>query len=67
MDLYNEIAELQKVYSKKNHHRLEVSISSDMDEWTCEFGMEAWAARLSVGIGKTPIEAFQLARGRLEI
>jgi len=66
-DLYDEIGKLQREYSKKSKHRLEISISSDMDEWTCELAMEAWAARLSIGVGINPIQAFERAKSGLEI
>jgi hypothetical protein len=65
-DLYDEIGKLQREYSKKNNHRLEISISSDMDEWTCELAIEAWTAILSEGVGVNPIQAFELAKNGLD-
>lgn len=67
LDLFNEILDLKKKFAKENHHRLEVCISSDMDEWICEFGLEAWAASLCEGRGKNPMEAFDKAVKKLEI
>lgn len=61
MDIEQQIDSLQKSYSDKHGHRLEIYLCSDMDRWTCEFGIEAWAAVIAEGQGNTPMEAFNAA------